>query len=136
MRQREPVRLGVRADVGQPQRLRIPDQHPEHAAPVRQVADRAVRLLVDPLREELVEHLAALVEHPDRGVPRPRELLGELEQPVEHHVGIQLGHDGPRDVEEAPKAQLVHGSTLPRQESGSGDSTTVRTTDPTAAEPG
>ena len=114
MRQGESVRLGVRADVGQSQRLRIPDQDPEHAAPVRQVADRAVRLLVDPLREELVEHLAALVEHPDRGVPRPRELLGELEQPVEHHVGIQLGHDGPRDVEEAPKAQLVHGSTLAR----------------------
>ena len=27
MRQREPVRLGVRADVGQSQRLAVPDQH-------------------------------------------------------------------------------------------------------------
>ena len=104
MRQREPVRLGVRADVGQSQRLRVVDQHPEHAAPMREVADRAVRLLVDALGEELVEQLAPLVEHADRGVPRAGQLLGEVEQPIEHRVGIQLGHDGPPDVQETAKS--------------------------------
>ena len=51
------------------------DQHPENAATAGEVTDRAMRLLVDALREELLEQLAPLVEHSDRGVPGASELL-------------------------------------------------------------
>ena len=71
---------------------------------MREIADRPVRLLVDPLGEELVEQLAPLVEDPDRGVPRSGELLCEVEESIENRVRIQLGHDGPPDVEETPKS--------------------------------
>ena len=40
----EPDRARVVGDVVQPQRLRVPDQHAEDAAPARQVADRRVGL--------------------------------------------------------------------------------------------
>jgi hypothetical protein len=42
----------VVADVVQAQRRRMVDQHAEHAAPLPQVADGAVRCLVGATREE------------------------------------------------------------------------------------
>ena len=41
MREREPVGLRVGADIGQPQALRLVDQHAEHAVSARQLTDDA-----------------------------------------------------------------------------------------------
>ena len=46
------------------------DQRPEHAAPPRQIADRARRLLVEPGGQELLELGALLVQDPERRVAR------------------------------------------------------------------
>ena len=50
------------ADVVEPQRARVVDQHAEDAAPARQVADRAVGVLVDAARDEALELAALVVE--------------------------------------------------------------------------
>ena len=99
----------MRADVGEAQRLRLVDQHAEHAPAVGQIPDRAVRLLVDALGDELLEQLPPLVEDADRGVASAGQLLGDLEQPVEHDVGLELLEEGPPDVEEPPEPGFVHG---------------------------
>lgn len=69
----------MHVDVGEAQRPRVMDQHPQHAATARQIAYRAVRLLVDAARQEPLEPLAPVVEHSDRGVLRPREFLGDIQ---------------------------------------------------------
>ena len=66
------------------------DQHAEDAAAARQVADRALRLLVDAGGEEALELLAALVEHADRGVARAGHLAGDLEQLMQLVRGCTL----------------------------------------------
>ena len=75
---RKAVGLRVRAHIAQAKRARIVDQHAEDSAPARQVADRAVGLLVDAACQEALELLAPLVEHADRRVPRSGELLRDL----------------------------------------------------------
>ncbi|HWC27864.1 MAG TPA: hypothetical protein VG474_14840 [Solirubrobacteraceae bacterium] len=47
------------ADARDPQRPRIVDQHPEDGAPAWQISDRAVRLGVDPARDEALQLAAA-----------------------------------------------------------------------------
>ena len=83
----------MRADVGEPQRPRVGDQHAEHAAPAREVADRAVRLRVDAGGQEALEPLAPLVQHADRGVARAGQLARDLEQPFEDGLGIEDGDE-------------------------------------------
>ena len=89
-------------DVGEPQRPRVLDQHAEHAVPARQVADLAVRVLVDPDGQEALELLAALVEDADRRVARAGQLTGDLEQPFEHRLGVELGDQRAPDVDQSP----------------------------------
>ena len=103
----------MRADVVQPQRPRVGDQDAEHAAPAREVADRAVGLLVDPGGEEALELLAALVEHADRGVARAGELARDLEQPLEHRLGVEHGDERAADVDQASQAVFVHAGRRP-----------------------
>ena len=55
MSRREPVAAGVPADVGQAQRGGMLDQHAEHAASARQIADRSACLHVDARGQELLE---------------------------------------------------------------------------------
>ena len=78
----------MRAHVAQAQRARVVDQHAQDAAAAGQVTDRAMRLLVDPTRQEPLELLAPVVEHSDRGVAGVGQLLRDIEQAVEHRLGI------------------------------------------------
>ena len=71
MRERKAVGLRVRADVGQAERLRLADQHAEHAAPARKVADRPVRLLVDPAVRKRSSRRAARRARRSRRNARP-----------------------------------------------------------------
>ena len=83
----EAVALRVLADVGEAQRLWIADQHAEHAAAARQLADRLARLLVDPEGQEALERGAPLVEDPERRVAGAGDLAGGREDPVEDGLG-------------------------------------------------
>ena len=96
------------AHVGQPQRLGILDEHAEDATAVRQVADRAVRLLVDALGDEVLEQLAAVVEHPDRRVAGAGQLLRDVQQPVEHGVRVELLEERAPDVQEPSESGVLH----------------------------
>ena len=89
MGEREAVGLRVHAHVRQPQRAGVADQHSKHAAPPRQVADRAVRLFVDPDGEEALEPLAAFVQHADRRVLGARQLTRNRQQPLKDRLGIE-----------------------------------------------
>ena len=110
MREREAERLGVRAHVGETQWPGVGDQDAEHAAPARQVADRAVRVGIDTGGQEALELLTALVEHADRGVPSARELTCDFQQPLEDRLGVELGNERPADVHQSPQAVLIHGA--------------------------
>ena len=68
-----------------------------------------MRVLVDAGREEALEALAPLVEHADRRVARARQLARDLEQPLEHRLGVELGDQRPADVQQPPQAPLIHG---------------------------
>ena len=96
---REPVALGMLADVGQPQRLRVLNQHPEHAAPARKVADRTVGGGVDPDREEALELPPRVVEHAERRIPGTGDLASLLEDAVEHRLGVVLGNQCPTHLQ-------------------------------------
>ena len=61
---------------------RVLDQHAEHAAAARQVADRAARLVVDADRQEALELALVLVEDPERRVARAGELARRLAAPA------------------------------------------------------
>ena len=89
----EAVRARVHADVGEDQRARVLDQQPEHAAAARQVADLGARRRVDPRGQESLERAALLVEHADRRIARAGQLARRLEQPLQHDLGVQLGHE-------------------------------------------
>src|SRR6478736_4371353 len=95
------------ADVVEAQRARVFDEHAEDAAPARQVADGAVGVLVDAAREEAGELAASLVEDAQRDVARPREVGGGLQEPVEHRLEVELGHEAAPGVDEAREPMLV-----------------------------
>jgi hypothetical protein len=101
------------AHVREPQRLRLVDQHPEDPAATREIPDRAMRLLVDALGDELLEQLSPLVEHADRRIPRAGEFLRYLQQAVEDHIRVQLGEQRAPDVEQAAEPRFVHAPTIP-----------------------
>ena len=106
------------ADVLEPQRARILDQQAEDAAAAGRIADRAVRLGVDPGGDEALELLPAVVEHADGRVARAGDLAGDVEQPMQHRVDVELGDEPPARIDQAPEAELVKGGmrhrTTPR----------------------
>jgi hypothetical protein len=97
----------VLADHRDPQRAWVVDQHAENAAPARQVADRAVRLGVDALRDEPLELAAVAVQDPQRGVARTGDLPRRLEHLVEHRLRIQLRQQPAPDIDETAQPLLV-----------------------------
>ena len=108
VRDREAVGPRVRAHVVQAQRMRVGDQHAEHAAPARGVADRPVGLLVDPGGDEALEPLAALVEHADRRVPGAGQLARDVEQPLQERLGVEHGDERAPDLDQPPEPVIVH----------------------------
>ena len=103
----EPMRARVRAERVQPQRARVGDQHPEHAATARRVADLAPHGVLDAERHEPLEPLAAAIEDADRGIARAGHLQRSAQQPVEHPVEIEVADQLPPGIEQAPQRRLV-----------------------------
>ena len=64
--------------------------------------------VVDAGGQEALELLAALVEHADRRVARAGELARDLEQPLEHRLGVELGDQRAADVHQPPQAVFIH----------------------------
>src|ERR687891_604148 len=95
----------MRAHVGEPQRLRVPDQDAEHAAPPRGLADLRPRRLVEADGEEALELPALLVENAERRVARARELAPRVKDAPKHDLEIEVRGERPPDVDQ--EAQLV-----------------------------
>ena len=81
------------AHVVAPQGLRVRDELPEHAAPRRQRADRALRLLVDPRGHEAREPRPRLVEDAEGRVAGAGQLTGGIQHPREHDLEIQISEN-------------------------------------------
>ena len=94
MSRREADRARVLREVVQPQRLRLADQHPEDAAPARQVADLRAQVVVDAVGDELLQLDPVRVDHAERRVASAGQLGRRLHEPVEQRVERQLRGDG------------------------------------------
>jgi hypothetical protein len=86
----EPDRAGVLGDVAQPQGPGVVDQHPEDAAADRDVSDGRPLLLGHPGGDELADGPVA-TQHPQRPVPGPGELGGQLDDALQGGRERQLG---------------------------------------------
>src|SRR3954454_22470434 len=103
---REAVGVRMLANVAEAKRAWIADEHAEEPVPPRQVADRAVRLGIDPERQEALESLTSLVQDAERRILRARELLGDLQHPLEQGLDVQLRHESPSDFQQAEQPLL------------------------------
>lgn len=97
----------MRVQVMQPQRRRLLDQQAEDAAAVRQVTNRAVRLRVDPARDEAGERLARFVEHAERRIAGAGQLARRVEHLGEQRLEITLGDERAPDLNEPAQPLLV-----------------------------
>ena len=85
----EPDEGGVVDDRAEADRTLLVLQQAEEAAATRQRTDAVARFLRDPRREELHD-LAVLVEDPERGVPRFRDLTGQVDDLLQHRRALEL----------------------------------------------
>jgi hypothetical protein len=76
---RKAERLGMLADVGKPEWLRIVDQNPKNAPTLGQMADAPTSLLIDPESDETLEALKVRIEDSQRCIAGPGEVPGRLE---------------------------------------------------------
>ena len=104
---REAVRMRVCADVGQPKRLGVLDEHTEDAVPLGEVTDPGAGGSVDPEGEEPLEPIATVVEDAQRGVPGAGELAGSLEHRLEHGLEVEVRHKRATDLEQTTKPYLI-----------------------------
>ena len=101
---RKAVGVRVGAHVGQPERHRMRDQLAEHPSSLRQIADPFPIVLVDADRDEPLELGPRLVRHPERRVPRSRQLACGLEHAPEHHLEVELGQNLAREPNRVERA--------------------------------
>ncbi len=76
------------------------DQRAEHPTPAGEVADHALRLIVHPGGQELLELGALLVQDPQRRVARARDLPRRLQHAIEDDAEVQLGDQFTSDIEQ------------------------------------
>ena len=88
----------------QAQRLRVPDQDAEDPASVWQIADRGMRLGVDPCRQELLERLAGPVDHSKSRVAGARDLGRGLDDALKQGGERELRAEGDARVDEDAEA--------------------------------
>jgi hypothetical protein len=74
---------------------------------LRQVADRAACLLVDPLSDELLEAITARAQHADSRIASAGDLAGDGEQVVQNAVELELGAERRPGIDQAPQSRLV-----------------------------
>ena len=93
----------MRADVVQDQRARILDQQRRGCPRPRGSSPIAARVSAStPAGEEALQAAPLRVEHADRGVARAGQLTGDVEQPLEHDLEVELGHQRPPRLEQPP----------------------------------
>ena len=95
------------ADVLEPQRARLLDQQPEDPPAAGEIADRPVRVGIDPGGDEALELLPAIVEHADGRVARAGDLASDVEQLLEHRLDVELGDEAATRIDQSPEAELV-----------------------------
>ena len=83
----------VLGDVVQTERACVPDEDAQDAAAPRQVADRGVRLGVDPVRDEPLQLAPRHVDDAERRVAGSRQLGCRFGQELQEAVERQLGAD-------------------------------------------
>ena len=103
----EAERPWMLAQISEPERARIIDQHAQDAAPPGERSDRPPRLPVDAQGHEALELVAVLVEDPQGGVARAGELPRRLEQPLEQGLDVELGHEPTARVQQATEPAVV-----------------------------
>jgi len=95
----EAVGAGVVADIAQPQRDWVASQLTQHTAAARRLADRRAGLVVDSGVDEPFQFVAILIEDAEGGVPRPRQLAGDVDDLAQHGVEVELGDEATADVD-------------------------------------
>ena len=91
------------------------DQRAEHPPATRQIADRAVGLLVDSNGQELLKLRAILVEDPDRGVARSGDLPCRLKDTIEHSLLVKLGDERLPNIEQLSMPRSSESLVILRQ---------------------
>ena len=86
-------------DVGHPERARVVDQQPEHAAAVRRFADPVLQSWVDAVRDELGE-LPVRSQHAQRAVTGADHLAGGRHDPLEGAAQVEVGADAHHGIEQ------------------------------------
>ena len=85
--------MRMHADVSQPQRLRVLDQHAQNTVPPREVADPRTGGAVDPECKEPLEAVAAVVQDAERGIAGAGEIACGLEDGLEHRLQVEVRHE-------------------------------------------
>ena len=93
VRGRPALEPGVLADIREPFRLALVEQHGEHPVPPRQRADRRPLGVADPVHHELGERVA-LIGHAERGVARADQGPGRAHDHLQHVADGHLPGDG------------------------------------------
>ena len=105
---REAHRTRIVRELVQAQRLRVPDEDAEDAAPTGKLADRRVCLRVHARRQEALERLARLVDHAEGRVAGAGDLGGRLDDALQQRIEGKLGAErDPCVHEDAEPVDLV-----------------------------
>src|SRR5688572_11343547 len=107
MADRESVRPRMGTDVVEAEWDGFVDEDAEHPATTWQVSDRRPRHVVDSHRDEPLELAAVWIQDADRRVFGARELSRGVEHAPEHQLEVELRHEVPPDVDQAPKTRMV-----------------------------
>ena len=90
MVRREPVAVGVGAQVGESQRSGVGDQHPQDAVTFREMPDGVMGVIIDADGEELGQADAGLVEDAEGAVAGADQLGCRLDDAVQHRFQIEI----------------------------------------------
>jgi hypothetical protein len=96
---RQPEGARMRAEVVEDDRARVLDQQAEDAAPARELADRRARLGAHARGQEALKPPPAGVEHAERRVAGAGQLPGHVDEPLQHHLEVELGDQRPPRLE-------------------------------------
>jgi myo-inositol-1(or 4)-monophosphatase len=97
----------VAAHIGEPNWPWFRDQEAEHTAAAGEVPDCRAGLLVDSQGDETLELGALGVQDPERRVARATQLAGGTQESLQHAFEVELGDEGPTDLDQLPQVLLV-----------------------------
>ena len=107
-------RARIAHQVVQPQRPRVVDQHPENPLAAGKLTDRSPGGVVDPVRHEALELVAAAVDDPERRVAGLGQLGGDPDEGLQDGVERQLRGDRDARFDERPPSLVeIHSAIQP-----------------------